>query len=162
MCASGYCWQAKGGPRWSVAQLPARSAEMHDGCSVTPLVASVAPVPVIAGQPGREDRIPTARSRAICVGRPPTMPMCWEEHELEAVLVLFTPDSLALALREAGFSGVELVRSRPSAAWHLEESAKLAGLGHRRPLAALARVLNGASYVRPALSDEMTFIATRA
>jgi 2-polyprenyl-3-methyl-5-hydroxy-6-metoxy-1,4-benzoquinol methylase len=84
----------------------------------------------------------------------------WRALEPPRHLVLFTPGSLALALRETGFSGVELVRSRPSAAWHLEESAKLAGVRHRRPLRALARVLNAASYVRPALSDEMTFIAT--
>jgi len=85
----------------------------------------------------------------------------WRALEPPRHLVLFTPDSLALALREAGFSDVELVRSQPSARWHLDESAKLAGLEHRRPLPAVARVINPASYVRPALSDEMTLIATR-
>ena len=85
----------------------------------------------------------------------------WRALEPPRHLVLFTPGSLALALRKAGFSEVQLVRSQPSAGWHLNESARLAGVEHRRPLAAAAHVVNAASYVRPDLSDEMTFIATR-
>ena len=85
----------------------------------------------------------------------------WRALEPPRHLVLFTPDSLAFALAKAGFSEVKLVRSRPSAPWHFEESAKLAGISHRGPLRALARAVNTASYLQPALSDEMTFIATR-
>lgn len=85
----------------------------------------------------------------------------WRALEPPRHLVLFTPDSLAFALRRAGFSEVRLVRARASAAWHFDESARLAGITHRRPLRVAARALNAATYFRPGLADEMTVVATR-
>jgi 2-polyprenyl-3-methyl-5-hydroxy-6-metoxy-1,4-benzoquinol methylase len=86
----------------------------------------------------------------------------WRALEPPRHLVLFTPDSLSLALRAAGFSDIRVVRARPSARWHFERSAQLAGLRRRRLIRAAARGVNAAGYVRPSLSDEVTIVATRA
>jgi 2-polyprenyl-3-methyl-5-hydroxy-6-metoxy-1,4-benzoquinol methylase len=89
----------------------------------------------------------------------------WRALEPPRHLVLFNPRSLTLALRRAGFVDVKLVRSRPSAAWHLQESARLAGIRDPRAvrsLRAASHVLNAASHIRPSLSDEMTLIASRS
>jgi 2-polyprenyl-3-methyl-5-hydroxy-6-metoxy-1,4-benzoquinol methylase len=77
-------------------------------------------------------------------------------------LVLFTPRSLRIALRQAGFGHVQLVRASATAAWHFDQSAQLAGIAHRRAIRFCARAINGATYFWPKLCDEMVVIAHRA
>jgi 2-polyprenyl-3-methyl-5-hydroxy-6-metoxy-1,4-benzoquinol methylase len=85
----------------------------------------------------------------------------WRALEPPRHLVLFTGKSLRLALHRAGFNGVRGVRSTASAPWHFQESAKIAGIGHPRLMRALGQGVNMASYLRPSVADEMTFVATR-
>jgi 2-polyprenyl-3-methyl-5-hydroxy-6-metoxy-1,4-benzoquinol methylase len=85
----------------------------------------------------------------------------WRALEPPRHLVLFTGDSLRMALERAGFTGVRAVRSTASAPWHFQESAKVAGIGHPRLMRSLGRGVNVASYLRQTVADEMTFVATR-
>jgi 2-polyprenyl-3-methyl-5-hydroxy-6-metoxy-1,4-benzoquinol methylase len=86
----------------------------------------------------------------------------WRALEPPRHLVLFTPESLAGALRRTGFEDVRVVPARASARWHLEASTRLAGR-HIPPrlLTLAAMMLNGVTHVKPALSDELTVVATR-
>jgi 2-polyprenyl-3-methyl-5-hydroxy-6-metoxy-1,4-benzoquinol methylase len=77
-------------------------------------------------------------------------------------LVLFTPDSLTAALHQTGFSDVRLARASATAAWHYDQSARLAGIEHRRPIRYGARAVNALTHVFPRLSDEMAIIAAPA
>jgi SAM-dependent methyltransferase len=86
----------------------------------------------------------------------------WRALEPPRHLVLFTGGALTDALHRAGFTGVRAVRSTASAPWHFQQSARLAGISHRRLARGCGRVVNAASYLRPTMADEMTFLATRA
>jgi 2-polyprenyl-3-methyl-5-hydroxy-6-metoxy-1,4-benzoquinol methylase len=86
----------------------------------------------------------------------------WRALEPPRHLVLFTPRSLAMALRTAGFVDIEPVRARASAVWHFEQSARLAGIARHRPVRAAARMVNALTYFLPKLSDEMSVLAKRA
>lgn len=86
----------------------------------------------------------------------------WRALEPPRHLVVFTGRALTEALHHAGFSGVRVVRSTASAPWHFQQSARIAGVRHRRLARGLGHIVNGASYLRPTMADEMTFVATRA
>jgi hypothetical protein len=86
----------------------------------------------------------------------------WRALEPPRHLVIFTGSSLTVALHRAGFTDVRPVRSTASAPWHFQQSAKLAGSGRQRLARAAGRVVNAASYLRPTMADEMTFVATAA
>jgi len=85
----------------------------------------------------------------------------WRALEPPRHLVLFTGEGLSGALQRAGFRGVHVVRSTASAPWHFQQSANIAGIGHPRVARVVGRLVNAASYVRPTMADEMTFVATR-
>jgi 2-polyprenyl-3-methyl-5-hydroxy-6-metoxy-1,4-benzoquinol methylase len=84
----------------------------------------------------------------------------WRALEPPRHLVVFTGSSLTLALRRAGFGDVRPVRSTASAPWHFQQSAKLAGRRRLGPARAAGHAVNAASYLRPTMADEMTFLAT--
>jgi 2-polyprenyl-3-methyl-5-hydroxy-6-metoxy-1,4-benzoquinol methylase len=86
----------------------------------------------------------------------------WRALEPPRHLVVFTGASLTLALERAGFTGVRPVRSTASAPWHFQQSAKLAGSRRLRLARAAGRAVNAASYVRPTMADEMTFLALKS
>ena len=85
----------------------------------------------------------------------------WRALEPPRHLVLFTGDSLRLALQRAGFTGVRSVRSIASAPWHFQESAKVAGLAILGSCAPSAGGVNVARIHDLTEADEMTFVATR-
>ena len=86
----------------------------------------------------------------------------WRALEPPRHLVLFTGRALTDALHRVGFRDVRVVRSTASAPWHFQQSARLAGIGPLRLARGLGRLVNAASYLRPTMADEMTFVATRA
>jgi 2-polyprenyl-3-methyl-5-hydroxy-6-metoxy-1,4-benzoquinol methylase len=85
----------------------------------------------------------------------------WRALDPPRHLVLFTADSLTMALHRAGFTGVRPVRPIATAPWNFQQSAKLAGIGHPQLVRTVGRGVNAASYLRPTIADEMTFVATR-
>lgn len=85
----------------------------------------------------------------------------WRALDPPRHLVLFTGDALTVALQRAGFTRVRPVRPIATAPWHFQQSAKLAGIGHPQLMRAVGRGVNAASYLRPTIADEMTFVATR-
>ena len=84
----------------------------------------------------------------------------WRALEPPRHLVVFTGSSLTAALQRAGFTDVRPVRSTASAPWHFQRSAQLAGSRRMGLARAAGHVVNAASYVRPTMADEMTFLAT--
>ena len=84
----------------------------------------------------------------------------WRALEPPRHLVVFTGSALTLALHRAGFTDVRPVRSTASAPWHFQQSAKLAGSRRLRLARVAGHAVNAASYVRPTMADEMTFLAT--
>jgi 2-polyprenyl-3-methyl-5-hydroxy-6-metoxy-1,4-benzoquinol methylase len=85
----------------------------------------------------------------------------WRALDPPRHLVLFTPESLARALTDAGFDEVKMVRPIASATWNVRESARVAGLPGKaaRIAGVLGHAVNAISYRRWDLADEMAFVA---